>query len=119
MIRERAAAQNGQGSTAAPVSYGDPYGFIATLNSIRAQYGLPAVSYDANLSAWATQNNAAQSQRGLGHFVNPVLCKIVDGTTETPLPWPRVGCPPRTPRRRCSLGSPGLGSPTAPAPIGR
>lgn len=33
--------------------------------------GLPAVAYDPNLSAWASQNNAAQCSRGLGHHVMP------------------------------------------------
>lgn len=50
---------------------GDPYGFAAVLNSYRAMAGLPPVAYDPNLSAWASQNNAAQSRRGLGHHVNP------------------------------------------------
>lgn len=50
---------------------GDPYGFVSILNGIRAQNGLPPVAYDENLSAWAAQNNASQSQFGLGHFVNP------------------------------------------------
>jgi len=47
----------------------DPYGFTNVLNSIRAQYGLPPVGYDANLSAFASQNNAAQCSYGLGHHV--------------------------------------------------
>lgn len=51
--------------------YGDPYGFIAILNNLRAQHGLRGVGYDSNLSAWASQNNAAQCSRGLGHHVNP------------------------------------------------
>ncbi len=44
-------------------------GFLAWLNGVRAQYGLSAVGYDANLEAWASQNSAAQASRGLGHFV--------------------------------------------------
>jgi uncharacterized protein YkwD len=44
-------------------------GFLSWLNSVRAQYGLPAVGYDANLENWAAQNSAAQASRGLGHFV--------------------------------------------------
>lgn len=48
---------------------GDAYGFTAWLNSVRAQYGLPAVGYDPNLESWAAANNAQQSARGLGHFV--------------------------------------------------
>lgn len=54
---------------AAAVSYGDPYGFTAWLNGVRAQYGLSAVSYDENLSAWANMNNAQQNSMGLGHHV--------------------------------------------------
>lgn len=54
---------------AQPASYGDPYGFTAWLNSTRAQYGLPAVGYDPNLAAWASQNNAQQNARGMGHHV--------------------------------------------------
>ncbi len=52
-----------------PVYYGDPYGFTAWLNSTRAQYGLPAVGFDPNLAAWASQNNAQQNARGMGHHV--------------------------------------------------
>jgi uncharacterized protein YkwD len=48
---------------------GDVYGFTNWLNGVRAQYGLPAVGYDANLEAWAQQNNTHQSSRGIGHFV--------------------------------------------------
>lgn len=51
--------------------YGDPYGFANYLNSYRASCGLPPLAYDPNLSAWASQNNAAQSRRGLGHHINP------------------------------------------------
>lgn len=56
---------------AAPAAdYGsDPYGFLSWLNSVRASYGLGAVGYDANLTNWASQNNAQQMARGLGHFV--------------------------------------------------
>lgn len=50
---------------------GDPYGFVAILNQMRASAGLPPVAYDANLSAWASQNNSAQNSMGLGHHVNP------------------------------------------------
>lgn len=49
----------------------DPYGFAAILNAQRASAGLPPLAYDHNLSAWAAQNNAEQSARGLGHFINP------------------------------------------------
>ena len=48
---------------------GDPNGFMSWLNSTRAQYGLSAVGYDANLANWAQMNNAQQNSRGLGHFV--------------------------------------------------
>jgi uncharacterized protein YkwD len=43
--------------------------FLNWLNSTRAQYGLGAVGYDANLEAWAQMNNAQQNARGLGHHV--------------------------------------------------
>lgn len=59
-------------TSAAPtrtVSAGDPYGFTAWLNSVRASYGLSAVGYDANLASWANMNNAQQQARGIGHFV--------------------------------------------------
>jgi uncharacterized protein YkwD len=49
----------------------DPYGFAAILNRLRASAGLHPVIYDTNLSAWASQNNAVQCRRGLGHHVNP------------------------------------------------
>ena len=54
---------------AAPVVYGDPYGFIGWLNATRASYGLSAVGYDQNLSNWAAMNNDQQAARGMGHFV--------------------------------------------------
>jgi uncharacterized protein YkwD len=50
---------------------GDPYGFAQILNRYRASAGLAPVSYDPSLSAWASQNNAAQCRRGIGHHVNP------------------------------------------------
>jgi hypothetical protein len=49
----------------------DPYGFAAILNRIRSDAGLSPVEYDHELSAWAAQNNAEQSSRGMGHHVNP------------------------------------------------
>ena len=55
---------------AAPAT-ADPYGFTSILNQYRASVGLPPVAVDANLSAWASQNNAAQAHRGLGHHINP------------------------------------------------
>jgi uncharacterized protein YkwD len=59
-----------QPAEAAPASYGgDPYGFMAWLNSTRASYGLGPVNYDANLANWAAMNNSQQQARGLGHFV--------------------------------------------------
>ena len=48
---------------------GDPYGFVAWLNSTRAQYGLGAVGYDPNLTNWAAMNNNHQVSRGIGHYV--------------------------------------------------
>jgi uncharacterized protein YkwD len=48
---------------------GDPYGFTAWLNSVRASYGLSAVGYDPNLSSWAAMNNNQQASRGMGHYV--------------------------------------------------
>src|SRR5271166_4358101 len=57
-------------SAAVPeATYGDPYGFLYWLNSIRASYGLGPVNYDQNLSNWAAMNNSEQMARGLGHFV--------------------------------------------------
>jgi hypothetical protein len=50
---------------------GDPYGFAAILNRFRASMGLRPAAYDPNLSSWASQNNAAQNSRGLGHHINP------------------------------------------------
>jgi uncharacterized protein YkwD len=68
MATQPVATQPAAAQPAAP-SYGDPYGFTAWLNGVRAQYGLGAVSYDANLSAWANMNNAQQNSHGLGHHV--------------------------------------------------
>jgi uncharacterized protein YkwD len=48
-------------------AYADPYGFVAWLNQLRAQYGRGPVSYDPNLSAWAESNNGQQLARGMGH----------------------------------------------------
>ncbi|HEU5116212.1 MAG TPA: CAP domain-containing protein [Isosphaeraceae bacterium] len=58
-----------QPAQTAQVATGDPYGFTGWLNSVRAQYGLPAVGYDPNLESWAAANNAQQNARGIGHFV--------------------------------------------------
>ena len=49
----------------------DPYGFAVILNQHRAAAGLQPVAYDPNLSSWASQNNAVQCRRGIGHHVNP------------------------------------------------
>ena len=46
-------------------------GFGAILNSQRASAGLSPLAYDPNLSAWASQNNAEQCNRGIGHHLNP------------------------------------------------
>jgi uncharacterized protein YkwD len=64
-----AEAEAAKTAEAAAVPATDPYGFTNWLNGVRAQYGLPAVAYDDNLSRWADQNNAHQNSRGLGHFV--------------------------------------------------
>src|SRR5262249_18727816 len=48
---------------------GDPDRFVNWLNGVRASMGLGPVGYDANLSAWAQQNNSAQAAYGLGHHV--------------------------------------------------
>ena len=52
-------------------SGGDPYGFAAILNRLRAAAGLHPVAYDPDLSSWASHNNAVQCRRGIGHHVNP------------------------------------------------
>lgn len=49
----------------------DPFGFVSWLNGVRAQYGLGAVSYDANLSAWGAVNDESQRVYGMGHHVMP------------------------------------------------
>lgn len=53
----------------AAAASGDPYGFTAWLNGVRASHGLSAVGYDPSLSAWANANNAQQQSRGMGHHV--------------------------------------------------
>jgi uncharacterized protein YkwD len=55
----------------APVYAADPYGFAAIVNGFRAAAGLHPLAYDSSLSAWASQNNAAQCSRGIGHHINP------------------------------------------------
>ncbi|MDG3005312.1 CAP domain-containing protein [Paludisphaera mucosa] len=62
-------AQVQQYAAAPAAASGDPYGFVAWLNGVRASYGLGAVGYDANLSNWAAMNNSQQAARGLGHHV--------------------------------------------------
>jgi hypothetical protein len=74
---QRSSVRDGRGSrhthepamAAATMAASDPYGFAAILNGYRARAGLPPVAYDPNLSAWASQNNAAQAHRGIGHHV--------------------------------------------------
>lgn len=51
------------------VPSGDPYGFTAWLNGVRAQYGLGAVGVDPSLSNWAAVNNGQQNALGMGHHV--------------------------------------------------
>lgn len=51
------------------VPSGDPYGFTAWLNGVRAQYGLGAVGVDPNLSNWAAMNNGQQNALGMGHHI--------------------------------------------------
>lgn len=51
------------------VGGGDPYGFTAWLNGVRAQHGLRPVTFDPSLAGWAAANNSQQAARGLGHFV--------------------------------------------------
>ncbi|WP_435020637.1 CAP domain-containing protein [Tundrisphaera sp. TA3] len=65
------AAAPAQVVQAAPVAVAavDPYGFTNWLNNTRAQYGLPPVGFDPNLSSWANVNNGQQQARGMGHHV--------------------------------------------------
>ncbi len=48
-------------------TYGDPYGFTAWLNGVRAQNGRGPVGYDPGLSGQAEVNNGQQHARGMGH----------------------------------------------------
>ena len=68
---EQPAAEAEADSEAVYVIPSDPYGFVHILNAYRASAGLPPVAYDPNLSAWASQNNAVQCRKGIGHHVNP------------------------------------------------
>lgn len=52
--------------TTATTATGDPYGFGAWLNAYRASAGLPALAYDANLSAHAAISNQAVRANGWG-----------------------------------------------------
>ena len=65
------AAATPMESTSVPAGGNDPHGFTVLLNQYRASMGLSPLSIDVNLSAWASQNNVAQSSRGLGHHINP------------------------------------------------
>lgn len=64
-----APTETAAAAPAAPVYYGDAYGFTDWLNSVRAQYGLGAVGHDPNLSSWAAVNNNHQNAYGMGHHV--------------------------------------------------
>ncbi len=68
-LASRAVGRTIEPAPAAPAA--DPYGFVQLMNQYRASAGLGPVAFDANLSAWASQNNAAQSRKGIGHHVNP------------------------------------------------
>lgn len=47
----------------------DPWGFLSALNSTRAQHGLAALRYDANLSQWAADNcRIMTSVKVSGHY---------------------------------------------------
>lgn len=48
---------------------GDPYGFTAWLNGVRAQNGRGPVGHNPSLSGWAAANNGQQQARGMGHHV--------------------------------------------------
>jgi uncharacterized protein YkwD len=70
----QAAPQSAAPATASARDFSngaDPYGFTAILNQHRAEAGLRPVSYDVELSSWASRNNAVQCRRGIGHHVNP------------------------------------------------
>lgn len=47
--------------------YGDPYGFTAWLNGVRAQHGRGPVGFDPALASDAAVNNGQQHARGMGH----------------------------------------------------
>jgi hypothetical protein len=69
---ERAAmVPTGQPAASCDCTGSDPYGFATILNRLRASAGLHPVAYDPELSSWASQNNAMQCHRGIGHHVNP------------------------------------------------
>jgi uncharacterized protein YkwD len=66
-------------ATAAVSATANPLGWV---NHYRAMHGLRALAYDANLSAAASQNNAACSSRGLGHFVMAGCAQDAAGTSD-------------------------------------
>lgn len=55
----------------APATTTDPYNVGGWINRYRATVGLHALAYDHNISGYCASNNAHQSSRGLGHYVNP------------------------------------------------
>ena len=81
------SAESATAQPAAPTYYGDPYGFTGWLNGVRAQYGLGAVGYDANLEAWAAVNNGQQHARGLGHHVMGTARRQNAGTGAAATVW--------------------------------
>ena len=68
-ITQRAVAPVAPVAEPVYVPSGDPYGFTAWLNGVRAQYGLGAVGVDPNLSNWAAMNNGQQNSLGMGHHI--------------------------------------------------
>jgi uncharacterized protein YkwD len=57
-----------QTQTTVGVVQGGGQVFLSWLNATRAQYGLPAVSWDEGLAGWAQQNNQQQVARDRGGF---------------------------------------------------
>ena len=70
----------------ASAARGQDGGFTEQLNGIRSSRGLGAVVYDGNASGIAASNNAAQRQRGLGHFVTGGLAQCSAAVGPNPLP---------------------------------
>lgn len=62
----------------------DPTGFLPLLNAAREAEGLPPLTFDDDLSAYAARNNAQQHRfNRIGHFTKPPRASQCAGMAES------------------------------------